>query len=922
MDTSLNTPGGSKFKQYGAKRGEWVRRKNFEHSDDKPVHLSEEDKNFIIDLAGELVIPGSCEESVARVKASIKDEIARQLGTVMIIPNRFYIEILVSRIVNSYVAALADDFYVAGMIAGTSISSAGTQSTLSSFKLKSGASLTVEGGIAGLTTLIYTRLSRKNDARMIVHFTLPVSKKDIIDMRALLVSVSAAELVDSYLIGKMSPVLGVAEVDSLERFWWHDLQLKNPDRPAFKMVSPQAQVLRLFLNKSMLYTHQITPRKMADTIALIKGGVEASSVNNPLVTIYGPFDSGIIDIIIIPENISDGPSNSAEEATFLRHSIHMKLSDVVIKGITGITDLYPKEYSLLKLIVSESKIDATTYVLRVNAKDNKVFEGIFPAYHRLEHLMSSTGIKIIRRIRDDFSREIVGYEVRSFNGYSPMEILALFDLEKIVEEKVDNSSYKLVFLSSKIELVSDVLKAITVPVVGIDYLEGRKKVVTYINISRSPVEILREKGIDTLYHYMITSGSNYDSIVKLPWVDPLRSTPNDIFEIYRKMGCEAARNYFLYELILVLESIKSKDINSRHISLTTDVIFVEGRPAGATFTGNIVRGVEPLSLATGQRGPKTLTDAAAKKKKERLINTSAALIVGVPVAVGKEGGRVNSSIEYLREFKRKKEEMEKERALITKETEGYKLSIRENNERLLSMLSPSRAVQAPQELELVLTVETNTDREKEGASQVGETEIIDESLVETAFVGGLSSTAITPTIVPRDLTSVLVKEPVAKVTTTPVPYQTVTDVPTGIRNRVADRVKFNTLSYYASLLTPRYNATGAYGYEELAEILSIWMPVVRENIEVVSVVPKMPFDISRRNVTPFSAQLSSSREGEAPEQPKPLSLAKEPPRFYEGRPGIYYTDFSLLSNREGSLSLPLDTIINMIPNFKALFINN
>lgn len=738
-----------------AKISDWVPRNQDVDISKKPVHLSDEDKHLIVNMVGFLVINGPCEKANRELRVNLAIEISRQLGKVVIVPSIFAIELLIREISQKYERALAEDGYAAGLIAATSIASASTQSTMDSFKMKSGGSMTVEGGVVGLATLIYTRLARRTDAKMIIHFNTFITKQDVIDMRAVLVELKASELVVNYQIGKLAVTRGHSGINLLERFWWHDLHLRNPDKRHFRSMSPDTHVLRLYLDQGMMYAHRITTRQVADEISNVKG--------EGIFTLYGPFSSGIVDIIIIPENNYINPRIESEQMTLLRQTVYQKLNDVTIKGISGVTNMTPKELKLTNLIISEERLieleDSLNRVYKVTVGNTypKVHEALFPPYHRLESLFTQSGIKIRKRILDSFAKNILGYEVESSDLPS-----------KLISNARENN-----------------------------------------------------------YVYAISTGSNFDAILKLPWVDPLRSTPNDIFEIAAKIGIEASREYFLYELQLVLESIKSKDINSRHITLLADVIFSQGKPAGTTSNGNIARNHGTLSLMSCEKGGTVATKAAINKESEKLTNTTPALVVGAQVATGRRARIIEPTAKTIEELRQVVAKKKDKKEIILRDTQGIRLTVRHNNQRLRESLMRKNAPH--------ITAGINTPEVRIEIT-TPDTEIID--LVDNPEVTRIN---YLPVIVSEATKSIITASPASMESSkTPMVFMSTTEVPSDIRSTVTTP-KLHSLNFYAELFAPKFNFTIGEGNSRfgiLPKILDNYSPKVRERISRPVAEPK------------------------------------------------------------------------------------
>lgn len=131
-----------------------------------------------------------------------------------------------------------------------------------------------------------------------------------------------------------------------------------------------------------------------------------------------------------------------------------------------------------------------------------------------------------------------------------------------------------------------------------------------------------------------TTGTNLKTVIKMPEIDAERTTTNDIKEIGRVLGIEAARNAIVRELYDVLITKNSIDVDTRHLLLLADLMTYDGEIRGIVRSG-ITRGKSsPFARAAFEETTKHLLDAAFKGEKEMLTGVVENIIVGQPIKVG------------------------------------------------------------------------------------------------------------------------------------------------------------------------------------------------------------------------------------------------------------------------------------------------
>ncbi len=128
-------------------------------------------------------------------------------------------------------------------------------------------------------------------------------------------------------------------------------------------------------------------------------------------------------------------------------------------------------------------------------------------------------------------------------------------------------------------------------------------------------------------------GSNLTKVLEVSGVDPLRTITNNIHEISKTLGVEAARNALILEAVSVLEE-QGMDVDLRHIMLVADIM---------TTTGNIrqigrhgVSGGKSsvLARAAFEITVPNIVDAAMKGEKDLLRGVTENVIVGQSIPIG------------------------------------------------------------------------------------------------------------------------------------------------------------------------------------------------------------------------------------------------------------------------------------------------
>lgn len=130
-----------------------------------------------------------------------------------------------------------------------------------------------------------------------------------------------------------------------------------------------------------------------------------------------------------------------------------------------------------------------------------------------------------------------------------------------------------------------------------------------------------------------TRGTNLKSILKSKEVDSQRTITNDIVEVSKILGIEAARNLLVKELYGTLKD-NGIAIDIRHILLLADLITFDGTIRGTIRTGIMKIKKSVLAKAAFEETTSHLLNAAVFNDIEKLQGVVENIIVGRPVNIG------------------------------------------------------------------------------------------------------------------------------------------------------------------------------------------------------------------------------------------------------------------------------------------------
>lgn len=167
----------------------------------------------------------------------------------------------------------------------------------------------------------------------------------------------------------------------------------------------------------------------------------------------------------------------------------------------------------------------------------------------------------------------------------------------------------------------------------INALQSLRKRLTNSRVKGVPgitrVSVIRKEG-----EWMIqTSGSNFNKVLKIPGVDPTRTTTNNIYEIAMTLGIEAARTALVKEIVNTLNE-QGLEVDVRHILLVADMMTNKGVLQQIGRHGIAGSKSSVLARAAFEITVPTLAEAAVKGEIERLKGVTENVIVGSTIPVG------------------------------------------------------------------------------------------------------------------------------------------------------------------------------------------------------------------------------------------------------------------------------------------------
>lgn len=569
----------------------------------------------IVDILNSIPhVLGADQTSATSVRNSIINSLAEQLTEIILTPLGLLDlkEDIIRKFNNSRIAPGS----TVGVTAAEALGGPITQMALNSFHA-SGSAKNVSYGVDAMRELLNASKVRRHENTNIYFKRTDLTFEDIIAKRSELVEINLANLMTNYDI--QTPT-------ALSSPWWYPVYqastgrwIKNVTGKDFSEIS---WVLRLNFDINALYANRVTMEQIVVAIE------QYNATNRTVFIIPSPISLGIIDIfpdenrIIEPLKTLHLFTEEFAPYTFLHQIVKPALSEIIIRGITGIKRMFPEDSRVWRIIKDEIKVYNQEQINAEPAAEMKSImqrmwylvynhtqiadTGIRPA--KLQQLIEASGL-VLAKEEDDYM----------------VVIMPEIPVKLLEDERKKNEKERRNFLK---------------PGVWVDYqinedlaekrkIEKERRSAGDEYYVRPPTPLERA----SQFYYAATDGSNLAAFLARDDVDATRTICNNVHEVYRTLGIEAARTFLIKEIYFVIRQ-EEGDINPRHITLLVDFMSNLGEPTPITFSGVSRMSTGHLAKASNEKAMNIFTDAALFAKKEAIKGVSPSIYVGQRARIG------------------------------------------------------------------------------------------------------------------------------------------------------------------------------------------------------------------------------------------------------------------------------------------------
>ncbi len=245
--------------------------------------------------------------------------------------------------------------------------------------------------------------------------------------------------------------------------------------------------------------------------------------------------------------------------------------------------------------------------------------------------------EFVRKIANKIGKSTLNDILKNFNvNYAEMNIVVELDKEKIKEKRLnyDDIIERVKKAFKRVEINNHIL---------IFELEPSKRTIRDLRLLADKVRNHQISGVKNIGKVVVrkeedewvihTEGSNLGAVLKIDGVDKVRTMTNDIHEIEKVLGIEAARNAIIHEAKKTMEE-QGLTVDIRHIMLVADMMTADGTVKSIGRHGVSGEKASVLARASFEETGKHLLRASIRGEVDNLNGIIENIIIGQPIPLG------------------------------------------------------------------------------------------------------------------------------------------------------------------------------------------------------------------------------------------------------------------------------------------------
>jgi len=243
--------------------------------------------------------------------------------------------------------------------------------------------------------------------------------------------------------------------------------------------------------------------------------------------------------------------------------------------------------------------------------------------------------EFVRTIANQIGKSTMNDILQDFHiNYAENNVVAELNMEKIADKRLnfDDIINRVEKAFKKVQIDNNLLS-----------FEPAKSSIRELRLLADKVRDLQISGVKNIGRVVIrkeeeewvihTEGSNLGAVLKMEGVDKVRTTTNDIHEVEKVLGVEAARNAIIHEAQRTMDE-QGLTVDVRHIMLVADMMTADGSVKSIGRHGISGEKASVLARASFEETGKHLLRASIRGEIDHLTGIIENIIIGQPIPLG------------------------------------------------------------------------------------------------------------------------------------------------------------------------------------------------------------------------------------------------------------------------------------------------
>lgn len=247
--------------------------------------------------------------------------------------------------------------------------------------------------------------------------------------------------------------------------------------------------------------------------------------------------------------------------------------------------------------------------------------------------------EFVRTIANRIGKIVLSDVLEDFSvNYARMSISAVIDEAKVKNKRLDydeiiakiEKAFKKVEIDKNVLSFEPTISESKHAIIELRLLVDKVRDLQISGVKNIGKVVIRKEGTEWAIH---TEGSNLGAVLKMEGVDKVRTTTNDIHEVEKVLGIEAARNSIIHEAQSTMEE-QGLTVDVRHIMLVADMMTSDGIVKSIGRHGISGEKASVLARASFEETGKHLLRASIRGEVDHLTGIIENIIVGQPIPLG------------------------------------------------------------------------------------------------------------------------------------------------------------------------------------------------------------------------------------------------------------------------------------------------